>query len=195
MRTRLQTLIFAALAVVGVAAFDGPAKAAVVVDPSVGGDFIFAWTDGAGPIDFIYQEPNWVAPAVWEMTVVQNSILSVATATDCCIAGDQFDLIFNGAVVAWDSVTQVINGSDPILGSLNGNYQYSIFDLFLGAGTHTFSLNVSQSVATPGHGLMSFGPAVITHNPLPASLPLFGTGLVVFGYLGWRRHKKVAAAA
>lgn len=30
--------------------------------------------------------------------------------------------------------------------------------------------------------------------PLPASLPLFGTGLAIMGYLGWRRKSKAAAA-
>ncbi len=31
--------------------------------------------------------------------------------------------------------------------------------------------------------------------PLPAALPLFGSGLAVLGFLGWRRKRKVAQAA
>ena len=33
-------------------------------------------------------------------------------------------------------------------------------------------------------------PAVI---PLPAALPLYGTGLAVMGFLGWRRKRRAAA--
>ena len=29
--------------------------------------------------------------------------------------------------------------------------------------------------------------------PLPAALPLYGTGLAVMGFLGWRRKRKEAA--
>jgi hypothetical protein len=30
--------------------------------------------------------------------------------------------------------------------------------------------------------------------PLPAALPLFGTGLGILGFMGWRRRRKAAAA-
>jgi len=32
-------------------------------------------------------------------------------------------------------------------------------------------------------------------TPLPATLPLFATGLGAFGLLGWRRKKRAAALA
>jgi len=32
-------------------------------------------------------------------------------------------------------------------------------------------------------------------TPLPAALPLFAGGLGAFGFLGWRRKRKVVAAA
>ncbi len=31
--------------------------------------------------------------------------------------------------------------------------------------------------------------------PVPAALPLFGTGLAIMGFIGWRRKRKVAATA
>ena len=30
--------------------------------------------------------------------------------------------------------------------------------------------------------------------PLPAALPLFGTGLAIMGFIGWRRKRRMAAA-
>jgi hypothetical protein len=37
--------------------------------------------------------------------------------------------------------------------------------------------------------------AAISNIPLPAALPLYGTGLAVMGYLGWRKRRKAAAQA
>lgn len=31
--------------------------------------------------------------------------------------------------------------------------------------------------------------------PLPAALPLFGTGLAIMGFIGWRRRRKAFTAA
>ncbi len=54
-----------------------------------------------------------------------------------------------------------------------------------------------------GHTLTGSGTATITpreevpglETPLPAALPLFGTGLGVLGLLGWRRKRKPQVAA
>ncbi len=49
-------------------------------------------------------------------------------------------------------------------------------------------------------GVMALVPALncqceITPTPLPATLPLFATGLGASGLLGWRRKKKAIATA
>jgi len=36
-------------------------------------------------------------------------------------------------------------------------------------------------------------PGTITVVPLPAALPLYGTGLAIMGFIGWRRKRKAAA--
>jgi len=33
--------------------------------------------------------------------------------------------------------------------------------------------------------------ASVSQVPLPASLPLFGTGLALMGFFGWRKKKKI----
>jgi len=39
------------------------------------------------------------------------------------------------------------------------------------------------------------GYAGVAVAPIPAALPLFGTGLAILGFMGWRRRRKAAAAA
>ena len=44
-----------------------------------------------------------------------------------------------------------------------------------------------------GEGSESF--VNVSPIPLPAALPLFGTGLGIMGFIGWRRKRRIAAAA
>jgi len=53
----------------------------------------------------------------------------------------------------------------------------------------SFQLSSGETLVSQ---LTSFEP---TPTPLPATLPLFATGLGVLGLLGWRRKKKAAALA
>ncbi len=48
--------------------------------------------------------------------------------------------------------------------------------------SHAFSLGTPPNSGNP--------PEV----PIPAALPLFGTGLAIFGFVGWRRKRKVIPA-
>jgi len=61
------------------------------------------------------------------------------------------------------------------------------------------AMNIWSAVASP-----AFDPSVtyadvdftvFTQTPLPAALPLFASGLGALGLLGWRRKRKVQAAA
>ena len=78
--------------------------------------------------------------------------------------------------------------------------EYEIFfqPLSTGPKTATFGVTVDTSFfdtqgflfplqRTGGAGLDGEGLAVI---PLPAALPLYGTGLAVMGFLGWRRKRQ-----
>jgi hypothetical protein len=44
------------------------------------------------------------------------------------------------------------------------------------------------------YGFLATDPP-LAQTPLPATLPLFATGLGALGLLGWRRKKKAQAAA
>jgi len=64
-----------------------------------------------------------------------------------------------------------------------------------------FSLNLNDSdvATTNGDGIqfdnLVFDLAPVSSVPIPAALPLFGTGLAVMGFIGWRRKRKLTAAA
>lgn len=126
----------------------------------------------------------------WSMTVATDSVLSMVSATDDFMIGDEFALIFDGSVIAWDAIT-----------SPGGFFSDAMTDLFLSAGLHTFSL--SLTALAPGDPLggpfmsggasMTFGTASASAVvPLPAALPLGLAGLGMLGFVGWRRRRITA---
>lgn len=58
------------------------------------------------------------------------------------------------------------------------------------------SVTASFTVSEPGDWVRVItaytGPVVVNPVPVPAALPLFGTGLAVMGFVGWRRKRKTA---
>lgn len=88
------------------------------------------------------------------------------------------------------SVTYFYQGSNLILAGLILSGQAGVSHLFsitLGTlgGIYTFSDN------TPGD--YTFGSATVSQTPLPNSLPLLATGLVVLAMIGWWRKRKVGS--
>jgi len=76
------------------------------------------------------------------------------------------------------------NGATPITLALGaGTYYLRLFGLLPG--------NINSD-----HALTSVaGTLTIAATPIPAALPLFGTALALFGFMGWRRKTAPAAAA
>jgi hypothetical protein len=76
-----------------------------------------------------------------------------------------------------------------------------VSDTVLSTSTNTFvGATLASLLLTPGHYVWTWGTGMhqgsytldIGTVPLPATLPLFATGLAGLGLLGWRRKKKVA---
>lgn len=84
--------------------------------------------------------------------------------------------------------------SNAFLGASGTNYPGSFANRGLEGNDDYFVngnvLNVDFQVTQPGDWLR-----VVTAVPVPAALPLFGTGLALLGYAGWRRKKRRTAIA
>jgi len=110
------------------------------------------------------------------LTVGSGYALNISIQ-DCCIAGDVFDLIIDGGVVAWDSETFP-----------GGLFNGSIMGLVLSAGAHTLDFGIrSYCCTTAEGGFASYSITSVSAIPLPAALPLLLAGLAGLGVAGFRR--------
>jgi len=81
--------------------------------------------------------------------------------------------------------------ADDTLFGLSGGSN-TLFSIALGTGLATSLGAITGFVG----GTVAFGAsAVVSPVPVPAALPLFGTGLGLLGYMGWRRKKRRVAEA
>lgn len=161
----------------------------VVVDPNTGLDSQsidqrFLWSGGLGPIQSITAPGCSISctiafDPIWEITVAQDSLIDLS-ANDAFTVGDEFELVFDGSVIAWTNT--FAGGGGFFVGQLSS--------LFLAMGTHTFSINVVSLAPgfTSGGAYLNFSP--VSPVPVPAALPLFSSALAGLGLMGWRRRRK-----
>ena len=163
--------------------FATSANATVILDPTTTEDWYFTW-EGLDQIDDIYAwdgvstEPDWSTSYGndWSISATTDSTMDFATAWDGFITGDTFGLLLDGAAVSWTS--SFVDAS----GYFHGIYD----DLFLSAGTHTLSFEVTSGLSSGG-AYSTFSS--ITSAPEPTTLALLGLGLVGMGF---SRKKKAA---
>jgi hypothetical protein len=164
-------------------------------DSSVDNVFLWSITEPA-PLSSIGTPGSSVAGAFdpfWNILLRQDSVIDLE-AIDGFIIGDQFELVVDAAPVSWDKAY-----SDT-----SGYFYGSMDDLFLSAGSHTFSLIVTQG-GSLGAAWMNFSAAsAIDISPPkstgidPAQIPVPATPmLIVLGVFGlvWSRKRTHMSAA
>jgi hypothetical protein len=155
------------------------------------GTNVGAFGGGAGFYDFIFSFTlNQSADVTISATATKNGNFNLV---------DHFAALFNAAQAgtSLDDNNAAIgptNGAGLLaLDSSNGA---SPITLALGAGTYYLRLfGLVPGNTNSGHALSAVaGTLTIAATPIPAALPLFGTALGLFGFMGWRRKTAAAAA-
>jgi hypothetical protein len=131
------------------------------------------------------------APTGWTYLNIFGAIAAGTVEAGCGVGGS--NCYFDGAVQAYDSITQAIPTTTGALYTIT-------FQLTDDGPLTTFrnlSTNGQPSTGGNGIGLLVYagnGTPVPATVPLPAALPLFASGLGALGLLGWRRKRKAASA-
>jgi hypothetical protein len=148
-----------------------------------------------------------------------NIISAGSNQSPCCGAGsatytvnaDTFSILW-GSPDPYNSVTFLAPNGTTVLSTTGASgVGFTGSDLACFASTCTdtgwdlvtFTSTVeigSVVLSDPGYLLTqnseaAFEFGTVSATPLPAALPLFGTGLAALGVLGWRRKRKSAAIA
>jgi len=150
---------------------------AVTLTPNTGW-LDFSWSGGLGAIE------------TYELTV--GNFGGTIDLVDCCIIGDEFDLVITGDVNTTLSTTATNPADDGVQSdAFNGDDAWadgrlSNGSIFLAEGTYQLDLELTRNATgfTSGGGYIR-----VTSVPVPAAVWLFGSGLSL---LGWFRRKSAA---
>lgn len=151
------------------------AGAAVVVNPSAGGDYEFGWIDGLGRIDDI----DRTSIPDWSLTLQRGGTWTI-WVQDINLPGDEFGLVLDDVAVPWD-VTDFVNG-----------FFVASATRYFAPGMYLISLDVTAVIADSrsGTALASIRNDGLSPIPLPATLPLLAGALTAFGFSGGRRKRR-----
>ena len=160
-------------------------------------DYDFTNSSGNLGIAFAPFKYSWVASfggpnfgTVSDWDVGERFKLTVFDADHPESHGEQtVENLFGASISGVSSSIQISDGHQ-FLGS--GQKGFLLFEVLVGShALNLFTVRACKSSCSVSTGFAAVTiteiPAVI---PLPAALPLYGTGLAVMGFLGWRRKRQ-----
>lgn len=86
-------------------------------------------------------------------------------------------------------------GDDGSLNLINGDIDANPLDAYSFAGAYLLNGDLFGIGAIGDNDDFKLASVTVSAVPLPAALPLYGAGIAVMGFVGWRRKQKLAAAA
>ncbi len=109
------------------------------------------------------------------------SYAAVGISSGVAYAPDSF--IVNGILASDDA--------DPfrVVGTFNGTFNLTVLYTIVNFGPFKLLANLT---ADGGQNII-VNSASVSAVPLPPALSLFGSGLAILGFIGWRRKRKAAA--
>ena len=136
--------------------------------------------------DFLTLTTTYISSSIssTQITITNNSALPFCTTSlPCSDVFDGLEFVFSSGVHISDVTASGDADFQPISGGLT--FTPTVIAVNLAGDTPQVNDQLILDVTTAGT------PAP---TPLPATLPLFATGLGAMGLLGWRRKRKNAAA-
>ena len=127
-------------------------------------------------------------PVNYEFSFAGGSDLTITGKIGNNGVGDAIDM----ELLSWNGTTATLLHSIQIPFTSGESNTYTLhLDDPLGAGNYIISTFLAVGNVTDPNFQVNFSLAT---TPIPAALPLFGTGLGALGLLGWRRKRKSTAA-
>ncbi|MEP5699226.1 MAG: VPLPA-CTERM sorting domain-containing protein [Sneathiella sp.] len=215
--------ILAALAVMFITTTTAQA-ASVTFDFLSGSNASVGWTQGnlnysSGGVDLSVkagnysggnvQDTGWVRQyngyglTVWNGTGDNNHEIDGNRGNDVAIFSFSEDVYLESVTFNYnDNRDQFAyffdNGDNGSLDLINSSLDANPTDTyqFLGALLKSGDLfGIGAIASNDDFKIASITVGTISAVPLPAALPLYGAGMAIIGFVGWRRKRKLAAAA
>ena len=171
---------------------EGPGQGVSVTTGVTISDFqFFANLPTGGDVKFMI----WMQTSTTQSLVHNNTVTFAASSTQSWISSGPIS--FN--LVAGDTYYfgLIANNTELDIGNIYPLMFYTSNGLTALTSGNSNYTNFSSPVLSTSVGIVELGlrldTGTVSAVPLPATLPLFATGLGALGLLGWRRKKKAAA--
>lgn len=142
----------------------------------IAGAYVTPWSDGN--FDKSYTRVQSGGSATYALNSSVSGISFLWGSVDLF---NSIEFLLGNAVVDSLTGTQALVGYVPGVGNGAGTIEISALAAF------------DKIIFKSSGDAFEYANLQVTAVPLPAALPLYGAGIAVLGFMGWRRRQKIAA--